>query len=136
MTNLASHVELFDKMIRSKKILIYAALTLIVLIAGLWGGQYFLYALGEREIYLAAQENGYCEDEACHEGKVMLAAMLMRETGIDAGLISWCMAANLIHTSQFGAFDGLKEKFSGWMYQSCGNDEITIEDGVFSVGEP
>jgi len=123
-------------MIKNKKILLSIALALMMLVAGLWGGQHLLYAMGEREIYLAAKENHYCDDEDCQEGMDRLVAMLTRETGIAGELVSWCMAANAIYTTQFHFMDRLKDKFADWMYQSCGHDDITAEDIMLSIGEP
>jgi len=130
------HMKLSDKMTKSKQWLFFSLLSLGLFIAALWGGQRLLYFIGEREIYLAAQENGYCQDETCQDGIRTLVAMLAHETGIDSDLVSWCMAANAISTTQFGTIEGLKEKFADWMYRSCGNDDITIEDAVLSIGEP
>jgi len=123
-------------MMKNKKILSAIAVAVIVVGGGVWGGREMLYALGNREIYLAAQENGYCHDEACDEGKQVLISMLARETGISADLLPWCMAANAIYTTQVGTLDRLREKFTDWMYKSCGNDDITLEDAVLSLGEP
>jgi len=123
-------------MINSKKWVIYATIGLVGVGAGLWGGRHLLYDLGEREIYLAARENDYCRDETCQEGMSQLVAMLERETGITAELVPWCMAANVIYTTQLGAMDRLKDKFADWMYQSCGRDDMSIEDIVLSIGEP
>jgi len=130
------HAELFEEMIKNKNWLFAALIGLGIFGSGLWLGNRLLYALGERELYLAAQENDYCQDEACDEGIASLIAMLERETGIAAEHIPWCMAANVVHTVQFIALDHIKEKFANWMYQSCGNDDITIEDAVLSIGEP
>jgi len=123
-------------MVKNKKWVIYAAIGLGVMGAALWGGQYLLYAIGEREIYLAAQENGYCRDDVCQEGMDRVVAMLTGETGIAAELVPWCMAANAIYTTQLGGMDRLKDKFANWMYRSCGHDDMTIEDIVLSIGEP
>jgi len=116
--------------------LFVVAVVIIVITGGLWGGRAMLYALGNREIYLAAQENGYCHDAACEEGQAVLITMLTRETGISADLVPWCMAANAVHTAEFRILDRLREKFADWMYGSCGNDDITLEDAVLSIGEP
>jgi len=123
-------------MMKSKKWVLAAIIGLILVIGSVWIGQRLLYIIGEREIYLAAQDNDYCADEACHEGMTTLVAMLERETGIAAELVPWCMAANAIYTSQFVVLDRLKEKFADWMYRSCGHDDITVEDAVLSIGEP
>jgi len=128
-------VELFEKMAKRKKWLLAALIILGIIVGILWGGQRILYAIGEREIYLAAQENDYCHDEGCEEGKAALIVMLERETGLAAELIPWCMAANAIYTTPFIALDRVKERFAHWMYLSCGNDDITIEDVVLSIGE-
>jgi len=123
-------------MTKNKKWVIYIAIALIVMMAVFWGGQQLLYHIGKKELYLAAKENNYCQDETCQQGMDQLVAMLAQETGVAAPLVPWCMAANAIHTTPFGPVDRLKDKFADWMYQSCGHDDITVEDVVLSIGEP
>jgi len=119
-----------------KKWILSILLGLAIIAGGLWGGGRLLHAMGEREIYLAAQENAYCHDEACDDGMARLVFLLERETGIKAEFVPWCMAANSIYTTKFIVLDRLKEQFADWMYRSCQNEDLTIEDAVLSIGEP
>jgi len=125
-----------DKMKKNKKWIFLIVLALGLILGGLWAGQRLLYFIGEREIYLAAKENNYCHDETCQEGMSELVAFLEQQTGITAELVPWCMAANAIYTTPFITLNQLKDKFADWMYQSCGHDDVTVEDIVLSIGEP
>lgn len=100
------------------------------------GAKPALTALGKHELYRFAVEKNYCRSESCEDGIAYVTALLQKEYRIPADIVPWCMAANRVYFTDLSFANAIKVKFAEWMYQSCENDNLSLEDANITIGEP
>lgn len=91
--------------------------------------------LGRSELYAFAQDKNYCRTESCDEGIAYVTELLHNQSGIDEKDVPWCMATNRIYYTDFYSLNGLKVKFTNWMYQTCERHELTLDDANIEIGD-
>lgn len=84
--------------------------------------------LGQSELYAFAQDKNYCRTESCEEGIAYVTELLHKQSGIDEKDVPWCMATNRIYYTDLYSLNGLKVKFTNWMYETCERHELTLDD--------
>lgn len=94
----------------------------------------FVDRLGRSELYAFAQDKNYCRTENCDEGIAYVTQLLHKQSGIDEKDVPWCMATNRIYYTDLYSLNGLKMKFTNWMYQTCERSELTFEDANIEIG--
>ncbi|WP_297323309.1 hypothetical protein [uncultured Bartonella sp.] len=95
----------------------------------------FVDWLGRSELYAFAQDKNYCRTESCDEGIAYVTELLHKQSGIDEKNVPWCMATNRIYYTDLYSLNGLKVKFTNWMYQTCERSELTLDDANIEIGE-
>lgn len=109
---------------------------IIIIVLLVLGVKPVLTALGKHELYRFAVEKNYCRSESCEDGIAYVTALLQKEYRVQADTVPWCMAANRIYFTDLSFANAIKAKFAEWMYQSCENDNLSLEDANITIGEP
>lgn len=91
--------------------------------------------LGRSELYAFAQDKNYCRTKSCDEGIAYVTELLHKQSGIDEKDVPWCMATNRIYYTDLYSLNGLKVKFTNWMYETCERHELTLDDANIEIGE-
>lgn len=107
----------------------------VIIITGL-GLKPALMALGRHELYSMALEKNYCGSRACDDGMGYVTALLQKQSGLSADVIPWCVAANTVYFADLSFANAIKNRFAEWMYQSCENDNLTLNDANITIGRP
>ncbi|AQT47096.1 hypothetical protein [Bartonella choladocola] len=96
---------------------------------------YLVNQLGRSELYAFAQDKNYCRTPDCEEGIQYVTELLHKQSGIEEKDVPWCMATNRIYYTDLYSLNGLKVKFTNWMYQTCERHELTLDDANIEIGD-
>ena len=121
--------------IMHKKIWIFGLIVLIIIAAIPISFNSLVNWLGKSELYAFAEDKNYCRTESCEEGIAYVTELLHKQSGIDAKDVPWCMATNRIYYTDLYSLNGLKVKFTNWMYETCERHELTLDDANIEIGD-
>jgi|GEM_PF-1679212 len=120
-----------------RKCWILSVIILAVIVAvPVFGLKPVLMAIGHRELYKFAMEKNYCGSKTCEDGIAYVTALLQKQFRLPADAVPWCMAANTVYFVDLSFANAVKNKFTEWMYQSCENNNLTLDDADITIGEP
>lgn len=111
-----------------KKWVVGFILLILVIVAIPLSFDTLINRLGRSELYAFAQDKNYCRTESCEEGIAYVTELLHKQSGIDEKDVPWCMATNRIYYTDLYSLNGLKVKFTNWMYETCERHELTLDD--------
>lgn len=120
---------------RKKKWIVGFILLIIIIAAIPLSFDALINRLGRSELYAFAQDKNYCRTESCNEGVAYVIELLHKQSGIDKKDVPWCMATNRIYYTDLYSLNGLKVKFTNWMYKTCERHDLTLDDANIEIGD-